>query len=709
MQKEELIQKNAPSQGVASGQQKPDVKNLNPKNVQEELNKVISSIKSRGTTKSFVTGQALNDLKTDLVKKKEKENRLKELGFIGRKRRNKPIPSEKQTLLNTLYKNKVSSIEQVRGFINNAGYKANDDQVKHYFELASMNIHLYNMKLLRPLITSPMTIVLESPLHGTFTYLTTDLLFWADKVHVAMDKSQDKNFLQCTELSKVFVYSERAIVHNKPKLELEEFYIQDFSTQLSFPNVKVGDIPEQYMSDWKSFLTVHRLFSIYGKIYHFRGTPDEKYGIFWDDSDKNLDSSKKIYEYIKNSVRIKKEKGELKKGIKEFNKTSKAFYFQDWIRPTTFCPSVIQLPSYAYVQAKTFFYMKLDPEEFMNFLNRTNQLTFPLSSITPENTHSFCELLRVALITVPALKDYEYYRNLIELYFLNVEIFKKIREHYIQFKKIILMFYDSFSSRIMIDRLLKISELCTKYLDDDDVLRASSVELESAKAFYSKMDEKIVSLTNNYFKNFTSQLVLLIKYVISELCVKNANTEQLEPLVRTTGWAIYSCFYGNASQCIPETRSPCAFFGNLTGEYSAEYINQKLNSLFQKVYSRTISLEKGDSALKTDVAVLLREQKKKLTEKFVDAFNKMQENNYRKDFIQNQVYNLLTSDRDFADVGLGPNIENKMDMDDDIQVQDDNDNEITNVEKNKNQGGRRELPGNVPSGSTSANQSLMNK
>lgn len=532
--------------------------------------------------------QTLEELARPSLKK------LRPISFLGRKSKKVTKKSERESVLDKLVKKRIAD-GQMKNELQNLGLQGTESEVRYYESLYKSKVDIRSWGFARNLMSKPLKLYILGEIQDKF--ITSDFLYWSYKGFNALGEDYLKPYVK---LQRIQVCSANAMIYDV-KTDTDEYYYEDLNKDVFCP---------LHSEDFEfGFPDGSPTFELFDKVYRVAENingdtpiliaPDEM-------------EAAEIQEYVTNAKKMKDKKS-LSIGFKEISKTAGSYYFQHLITATNFCPNILILKNGrngAAWRFRTLFEFELVPEMLLNYFkdNWENLSDFIAKIVTWDNLDSLHEFVGVAILTVKngnaqynelntTLNNYyKYYADNKKV----IDLYKKL---FVMFRKLVLAFLDSFTTRIGIDRMDKIRAIASEYIDGYNLLarnQADTVIINNFVGFFN----------NAKLGNFLASDSILYAKTIKEVCEQILNPStgdeaMLEMNVRALGLKLMSFLYGGESEMFNEIRSPNAFLANTVGNSDVNALREIIDSLMSKVM-----IKEGNQQLEQEYAVAIANQAK---------------------------------------------------------------------------------------------------
>lgn len=513
--------------------------------------------------------QPLADLARPSLKK------LKPISFLGRKQKKVTKKSERENVLDKLVKKRIAQ-GQMKNELQALGLQGTESEVRYYESLYNSKVDIRSWGFAKNLIARPLKLYVYGEM--TDKIMTSDFLYWSYRGFNALGD----NFLKpYVKLQRIQVCSRNAMIYNV-KENVAEFYYEDLNKDVFCPSYN-QEFDYQFPENADTF-------TLFDKQYRAATNVNEAVPIYIAPVDMTADQARVV---ITNAKKMKDKKN-LSAGFKELSKTEGSYYFQHLITATNFCPNVMSLKpgrDNAQWNFKMLFEFELVPDMLLNyFKNNWNNISdFIAKIITWDNLDSLHEFVGAAIITIKNNDErfaqinmaldryYKYYSENKKV----IDLYKKL---FVMFRKLVLAFLDSFTSRIGIDRMEKIRMYATEYIDGYNLLARNQADNNIINTF-------VGFFVNDKLSNFLSSDSVLHAKTIKEVCEQILNPStgdeaMLEMNVRALGLKLMTFLYGGDNQMFNEIRAPNAFLGNTVGTSSVAVLREIIENLMSKVMVR---------------------------------------------------------------------------------------------------------------------------
>lgn len=549
--------------------------------------------------------QPLEELARPSLKK------LKPISFLGRKQKKVTKKSERENVLDKLVKKRIAQ-GQMKNELQALGLQGTESEVRYYESLYNSKVDIRSWGFAKNLLARPLKIYVYGEM--TDKIMTSDFLYWSYRGFTALGNDFLKPYVK---LQRIQVCSRNAMIYNV-KENIAEFYYEDLNKDVFCPSQN-PEFNYEFPENAETFM-------LFDKEYRVAININEHIPIYIAPRDMAPAVARNI---IVNAKKIKDKKN-LSAGFKELSKTEGSYYFQHLITATNFCPNVMSLkPGRNNEQwnFKMLFEFELVPDMLLNyFKNNWNRFSeFIARVITWDNLDSLHEFVGAAILTIKNNDEqFNQINTALERYYKYYSENKKVIDLYkklfVMFRKLVLSFLDSFTSRISIDRMEKIRTYATEYIDGYNLLARNQADNNIINTF-------VGFFINEKLSNFLASDSVLYAKTIKEVCEQILNPStgdeaMLEMNVRALGLKLMSFLHGGENQIFNEIRAPNAFLANTVGNNAPAALQEIIENLMSKVMVR-----EGNQQLEIEYArEIANKAKEKMIEEIQDRLNNNQQN-----------------------------------------------------------------------------------
>lgn len=511
----------------------------------------------------------------DRFRKEKKAKELRDLAFLGKKKKRISKQSDREQILSKIIKKNIKEGEMGEE-LRKIGFKGADYLVDFFEVLYKSKVDIKSWGLSKNLITKPIKMYIPGEFQNDL--ITSDMLFWSYQAADAVNNNVYKDFLK---LSRVHICSAIPLFY-QAEHEIQEYYYEDLDKNIFCPIYPNG-FNFAFPDNAKEFI-------IFGTRY--KATAElPNVPIF-------IAPATATSENIKTKVtkaKKFKDRKDLSLGIKKINKDEGSYYFQHIITLTNFCPTIMILAKSEETNQpwkfNVLYEFEVVPELLIESLTRNFDSIFDILDhiISWENLELVYEIIGVALLTNPDGNEatrtklteiWEFYKNNRH----TLALFKKL---FISFRKIVLTYLDSFNSRISIDKMDRIDQLCTTFIDSYESVNNNVEDKETAQKYANFFT------TAERFKKFVNLDILVIAKGIKKICKTVVNPSrgqeaEIEQDVRAIAFRLFDLLYNGKDAMFDEIRAPNAFLGNTIGDSTENVLQQVLATLFGKVIQKEV-------------------------------------------------------------------------------------------------------------------------
>ena len=285
------------------------------------------------------------------------------------------------------------------------------------------------------------------------------------------------------------------------------------------------------------------------------------------------------------------DKNALTAGLKKFSALDDYFYYSQTLKPVKFCPASLMLPKET--KLKALFTYNLDLNAYMNFCIKSKAVKLLPNMLNWDNLRSFMEFFKFFYFLAEnseLMKDAEDVRkvlkSIVNRYDNAKDFFELWKIHYENFKRIVYVFLDAFSSKINLDKLDDLPSACDEYLLNDEMLRN---DFRLKPVFLCLRIFKVGAVMMIRFLTPKSRdIVVAIKAVSERMkSTEAASKEALQLDIRSLGILVMSIFMNGSYAMIADIRSDAAFLGSVLGQNkAAELISHVLTLINNETSER---------------------------------------------------------------------------------------------------------------------------
>lgn len=492
--------------------------------------------------------------------------------LLGKKRK-RIEPTVRQQLLNDVIKTADYTTEGVKEAAIKRKMVVSDKEAKFIAELGKTKVTVKKLGIPPELCKKPLHLFLSiGEMGDTMKFVTDDSLLWKCLYNMVRYKdrstiSKYENFLVRSTIKKFSMVSDVLSVNGMSY----SGYAQDKERNYFFAKTENGNYSSGYVKQLLDFGA-----GVYGKtnikmsggaIYTFLGKGDAVIIAPAADWSKPDGLATKL-----SDTRMINSKNKLASGMKEIKNTKKdqigTYLNIHDMAVTDFVPSVLFFEKLENV--RMFLNIELDKNAFYNALPKADNyktmvLNLPKNCVFWDNLESYVEMLNIAYFdndkfSYTQRNDF----NSIYVEYSNYKTaFNAWRILYYNFEDIITGYYDSITTKVTYDQIMKLQDKVNFFIDNYYYLTEHATYI-AIRTFFSELG--VVCEMMNIFVSTKASIdaIECIKKVIRLLAT--SNTTKLEDFVRVTGVLCLQCMYDGDYAMIPKVRSKAAFLGNVTGE-----------------------------------------------------------------------------------------------------------------------------------------------
>lgn len=528
--------------------------------------------------------QDLENLRRPKKEKKQKGSRI--FSRLGAKPKKTVTKSEKQKFLQQILRATKNitkpTLENINQVLTEEKVNASMAEKNVFLAAAQSQIDVKSLSVARNLVSKSFTYFFLSPFVSQ-EFLSNDYLYIS---YLASSISDKKMIAPYLKYKNVYIATQNALILNSNE-KFKEYYYQDFSPECGSPNWFYTKTVDNYKTE------SGRQDSFYiDNIKYIRdvvlpeGSTRSAIVIYKEDfglakAIAKLNKLEKFYD-----------KTELMKGVKNLDKNSGAYYVQASLKPTSFCPSILEFPPKIEVKLKYLFSYEIDIDKVFNdALSRLKSATEVFADVlklfeftTIDQFPNLVDFFSVVLLFVNRSeyqeKEISLLSDALELYNEFSYVIPGLSQLYKKFEKIVLQFIDSFDSGITIDKMISLYNNSSEYITAANIVNQGDT-LTFIKRF--KTLGLNLPMITNFFDDATTTLIMMIKKVANDIL--NPQEVQLDLVmeVRTLGTGLFQYLFMGEKQCICKIRSPCVFLGNLYGDFNGDTLKDNLEALKAKI------------------------------------------------------------------------------------------------------------------------------
>ena len=517
----------------------------------------------------------VSDIINKFLGRKRAEKKKKKLKEISERKVVKKKKSKRSEILNKIFNKKDINNQDIDKIIMENDIQLDDETKQYFYNLSKLKSD-FNKRLSLPsnLITGD--IVVYAKYNVKTDIISNDKLIntFILNAKIPNDKMPYVSFCNLVKVSSA---SMEPLIYNEKELVFYEYYVEDFSKYFSLAT-KNEDVKNS--NNYKKENDVVADFKIGNDRYEGRSNTD--YFIVYLKSF----NTNKLDGLINEMKYMKKDKGELKSGIKTVKRGTGLFFFQQSFLTTDFSPSFVVLNN-----KYTFTYLaklKINPEDMFNYLydcinaapDGNEDLPIRRDIITPDNIDAFMIMIDIITFLIP---NSGFYKKIYTSYETCKENIFYIKQDYQMLKQIAVAFYDSFNLRLNLDKIASLYTLCNNYMSKQAAWSRYYSDTDVTDLFnfigkYGIVFHNFITLDK---VNFVSNIRTCCEAILNTKMNQNTN---LEEIVRKVGVSVYSRFINDASTaCFYEIRSPYGFLTNLVGDLDLKVAANDITDILKKI------------------------------------------------------------------------------------------------------------------------------
>lgn len=531
----------------------------------------------------------------DAARRQPKEKKEKPYRYLlyqmGKRRKKKNEPSEIQKITNDLIKKKINTAEGVRNYLVEKRIKVSDKQKRLYEYIASSKIINGNITLSDTLTNRPIYIYHYMYNFNTRTF-TNDSLYIATLVYkqAGYESEMMKTIInKCVEVDYI------QIVSNSFECDgnIAKGYYQDYSGNFAAIGLSIAnaEIQNKILDLKEKIFTFNYLNSNYIAC----GNGDSCIVVLASEKDK-------IRQYY-NNMKIIHTTGKVELNEKTYDMHKKIKYIDSKLKPDSFCPAYMILPKA--VKCSMMVKFKYDYNKLLQTLDELYEQSNKESLVTPANMvywddiNEAFDFLGIYGLTSRKLTDQHKIAvtNFYDEYLKYKPVIMLWKENQLLSQRILIEFYNSFSSKIQFDKLNHLLEKTELYIKNRKTLELDET-YNAIKDLFNRLNVAS-SFINNQFRNeyllIFQKIQKLVYTLVNEWFEPGKLTNELFKL----GMAIFDLTALGRSKdkvvYIPYLLSPGAFFGDVTSQSDIKNIEILKSYIIEYEEDRARKLEKqGD-------------------------------------------------------------------------------------------------------------------
>lgn len=528
--------------------------------------------------------------------KEKKEKPYKALLYqIGKKRKRRYEISDIQKISNDLIKRKAKTIGDIQSYLNEKKWNATDRQKNLYKFLCTTKVINGNITLSDNLTNKPLYFYYYIRNFTTKTF-TNDFLYIACLVSLKANKEVPviKEIINnCVDVDYLQVVSNSFECTG----DIKKGFYQDYTGQ--FAAIGLSTLDEKQKEDILKMGTKEE-FIYKEKGYYSQGDNNacvivEKNQI---NNVVNFYNNMKTFSNL-SSFNINEKTFELYKKLK---------FIDCRLKPDSFCPAFMILPNP--VRCSMMIRFKYDYNMLFKILDTLYVMEKKVKLVAPPNMiywntiNEGMDFLAIYSLTSQSLTDE--HKNTLHDFYTEYELLKPVinlwKENQIESQRILVEFYNSFTTRIMYDKMVSIHKKVNKFLENREILENDETYQSIIKFFKSISDFSMMinrQLNNEYTVVFKNIQKFLKQFITSKIFNEDSLKDQLSKL----GIAIFDLTEigreNSRFPCIPVLLSPGGFFGDVTisgqkknKDILKEYIEDYKNKFIKRKQQSKTDLKK---------------------------------------------------------------------------------------------------------------------
>ena len=464
------------------------------------------------------------------------------------------------TLLKLLKKRRdIGNAAQFRRvFERDVARNPTDGTLAFFYELfRSSNFDIKKLGIESNLYKNPIKV----PFYATTQtdYISSDSILWYRVLNTVRNNRAFFNVFN--NIDSVMVSSMELITFAQER-NIAHYFVEDFDPEVCAVSVLTPLNPPMNQNE---LADMNEDFTFDGKMYKTLAfnRPNANAVIF---TNANIPLDRLVG--IVNNQKILTSKKSLVRGLRVTRENPGAYYFNSKIKPTTFCPSVFG--GFNPTNFGSLIMCEINPNDFISFCIQDGDFTQIPNFINWDSMESSVELLIITLLATDVFNGVVLQPMILEqcrIFFEFKGFFLAMKKLYKKFERIVLLYIDSFKTRVSIDRMRKIITKCDEYIALHREIW-ENVELYNTVREFVNAFEPICEYMYRFLVN--GNPIDLI-YTIRETCGTVNDTtmpiDAFQEKIRGTAYACYRTLANSDTPVIPTIRSPSCFLGNLKGNY----------------------------------------------------------------------------------------------------------------------------------------------
>ena len=527
-------------------------------------------------------------------KRKRKEKKLKRLPLQISKTKNRRIePSVFQKIFNDISKMEVLSENGIIETARKLNYQLDKQNVNFFMEIGKAKVSIKKYGLPGNICKHPFHVFAFLPFYDTCSIFTNDKVVWNFYYSQIFTDRWKVNLLRFADLYKDSKVLDFSIISDSVFSCTKMFsgYVQDYLKTVTV----ISDRPITNDNEKRSIIA--DLDSGKDAIIIPYTTPTGgKFRFIQYKSMIMCASIEQKFETLLNGaskIKCINSKNKLSDGLKPIKVNEKIgtyFNLHD-AKVTDFIPSCLFFEP-AVKNVKFFVNAILDTNTVYNEIEKNvikyktlMELPLPDNAVFWDNISSYVQLIALYKVTLgdalsPILS--KYISDTVEIYYKYKDIFSAWKRVYKQFESITLSFYDSVTSRLTIDGILRLQTKVTEFLGNYTYLKNDNSIYEPIRKFFAQIPG--IKMINNFLiTNIPYELATSISKLIIILRTGKKNdddkTMTIENMFRTIGILCTKVMFNGDYPIIPKVRSQASFLGNIKGELTDENVKNNIQYL----------------------------------------------------------------------------------------------------------------------------------
>lgn len=541
----------------------------------------------------------MNDDEKNLLlgRKRQGKKKLKEIGMnlFGKKKKGKLEPGKMQQIFNKAIRTNDFSIENITATAGKINYRIDKESIKLISELGKAKASMKKLGVPTNICRTKLHTFIFAKLFNQLNVITDDKIIWNCFLGAQyFDSSGVSELLKYPKLRDDISIKSFSIVSVKVfKNEKSSYgYCQDETKNIALITDEV--LTDDQINAFSNAIgnstcdIIVKSITPQNESYDYYST---NYAAMCFPTGTNVANS---LAQLK-TVKCVHSKNSLMTGLKEAKINNQVGYYLNLhdIKLTDFSPSCLFLSGNE--NFKVFLNLELDYNTVYNNILITegtvllNLLDLPKDCVFWDNIGSFMEFLGLLNVTkkIPEQLSKDITSTL-EIYNQYKFAFSAWKSVYKSFENIILSFYDSVTTKLTIDGVIKLQEKVDNFLSNYYLIK-NHYSYTYVGTIISKF--KFVNMMRNFYsQSAASDAVSSIKKIIT--VISSGTVEGLkdqitiEEMFRTTGIMCLECLYDGYWSMIPKVRSKVAFLGNVGGNVVTDETLRNNIKVIQQLFEK---------------------------------------------------------------------------------------------------------------------------